>query len=134
MLKYIVIVIVLAMAKVGFDNFTRGQQAKNMDSYMEKLAVEMNGKLPMEAPHARLTNVAYANRTLTFSGQWAAGVGDEAMRTQFQNTMHANYCSGERVFPKNKITVQYDISIPSTNFNDTRPTPWQLALRPDMCG
>jgi hypothetical protein len=133
MLKYIVLIVLLAVGKVGWDNFAQSRKAKNMDAYMEKLAAEMNGKLPMEAPHARITEVAYANRTLSFSGQWAAGIGDDAMRNQFQNTMHANYCGGERVFPKNKITVQYDISIPSTNFNNTRPTPWQLALRPDMC-
>jgi len=134
MLKYIVIVLVLAAGKVGWDNVTRKQQAKQLDGYMANLAIEMNGKLPMDAPHARISNVAYADRTLTFTGQWVSGIGDETMRTAFERTMHANYCSGERVFPKNKITVQYDIAIPSTSFNNLRPTPWQLALRPDMCG
>lgn len=135
MKKLAMLVLVIVLAKVGYDQFMRGaekRQAAKLDEFMAALVAEMNGKLPLAMPLGTVTKVEYADQALQFTGDLKPGTTD-AMKTQMIQTARATYC-GSKELVRRKVGVVYNLRGQPRSFEDlTRVGGWQVAFGPQDC-
>ena len=130
-----IVVAVLAYVAFSFfgDRFKQGSSDKQVDQAMQKIAQEINAKLPMSGPNIRVDEVSYSERTLRYGATTLPGKNlSDDDKGQFKKLALTEYC-GQPSLVKHRVAVEYTVKV-SPRFDDTRPHPWVLTLSPNNCG
>lgn len=134
MKKLGVLLILFVLGKVGYDQFMRSMAQRNagkVDEQMEKLADELNAKMPATGPLVKLTKVEYSQRVLRFSGMVTSDALSAKTKADFAASARSEYCAGK--FTQARVGVDYEVLGPPRNINDLSRESWLLSLRPENC-
>lgn len=109
MKRIILIILIAVIAKVGSDRFIEYNTKKNVDRNMQKIAEELNQKLPLTAGLVRFEKIEYSNHVLRYFGAPEnAGKLTDEWKSNAKKTLLTYYC-GNNAFRKMDIGVEFII-------------------------
>ncbi len=132
MMRWLLVAVVAYALFAAFgDRLTNSARAQNVDNAMQKIAQELNEKLPMTVGNIRADSVTYADHVMHYAGTTLPGkeLTDDDKRL-FRQKMRDMYCG--KALAKASVGVEYVIKV-SPRFDDTRPRPWTATIGPGDC-
>ena len=135
MKRFLIVVCLLVLGKVGYDAIMRNIEKRNganLDARMEKLADEMDAKTPVEGPLFTITKVEYSERVLRFRANITSGDLSGQNKARITGAARTAYCSNP-TFVKAKVGVEYEFFGPPRGYEDLTRERWTLPLPPTIC-
>lgn len=129
--KIILVVVVIAAAKVVGENYIGGQ----VDEKIAQAIEQDKKQLPKVIDNAvRLVNISYANRTVHYDAVVLKDVNiDDSRKAAFQNALKEKYCngnSGVQHFRKAGVALEYAITFESSFYKGIE---WDFKIAPTDC-